>query len=270
MTAKQYLRQLASPLLQQLFRRSWFDRFFDGLVYEQKRVRRRRIEARLQAEGRYPDVVLRGPLAGTRFPPGYASCRFEKIIGAYEAETQAWIEELMARGGFTALVNIGAAEGSYAAGLARRIPDIPVHAFEANLDLHSRIRELAELNGVADRLHLHGRCELAALQQLDVGTHPLVICDVEGYELELLRPEVLPWLRGATLFVELHDCLVAGSGAEIRRRFEGTHRLRFEHSRGLDYAAYPELAGLSFAEIYAMVLEDRPAPQDWLLAEPSA
>lgn len=269
MTAKQHLRRLASPLLQTLFQSTWFDRCFDLLAYEQKRVRRRRIEARLRNEGRYPDVVLRGPLAGTRFPPGYASCRFEKIIGTYEAETQGWIEELAVRGGFTSLINIGAAEGSYTAGLARRFSGIPVHAFEANEALHPRIRELAELNGVADRLHLQGRCELEALRHLETGPSPLVICDVEGYELELLCPDKLPWLRGATLFVELHDCLVPGSGAEIRRRFESTHRLRHEHSRGLDYAAFPELQGLSFAEVYAMVLEDRPAPQDWLLAEPA-
>jgi hypothetical protein len=268
MTAKQMLRRFVSPLLQGLFHLDWFNRCFDVLAYEQKRVRRRRIEARLRAAGKYPDVVVQGPLVGTRFPPGYASCRFEKIIGAYEFETQAWLEELAVRGGFTSLVNIGAAEGSYTAGLARRFPGIPVHAFEANTGLHPRIRELAELNGVADRLHLQGRCELARLLEIDAGEHPLVVCDVEGYELELLRPDEVPWLRGATLFVELHDCLRPGSGDEVRRRFESTHRLRQEHSRGLDYAAYPALAGLTFQEIYALVLEDRPSPQDWLLAEP--
>ncbi|HCN29417.1 MAG TPA: hypothetical protein DIT64_11835 [Verrucomicrobiales bacterium] len=245
-----------------------FNKVMTTVAYEQKRLLRRRVEERLRAAGLYPDVVMQGPLKGTRFPPGYASCRFEKIIGSYEAETHAWLDELIARGGFTSIVNIGAAEGSYACGLARHFPEIPIFAFEANEALHPAIREMAALNDVEGRLRLAGRCEPESLVSLDAGNHALVVCDVEGYEVRLLDPERVPWMRTASLFVELHDCLLAGSSEQVIRRFEPTHDIRKLSSKGHDYSAYPSLEGLTFPEIYAMILEDRPAPQDWMLATP--
>ena len=264
---KKSVRRLCSPLVQHCFRLAFFDRLIDALVYEQKRFRRRVIEDKLRAEGKYPDEIVQGPLKGTKFPPGYASCRFEKIIGTYEFETHSWLEELVSRGGFTSIVNIGAAEGSYSAGIGRCFSEVPIYAFEANADLHPRILQMAELNNILDRLHLYGRCEPGRLSTLEVGKRPLVVCDVEGYEVELLRPSDVTWLRFATLFVELHDCIRAGSTEDVCRRFADTHNIR-RVSRGLDYFAYPALEGLSFPEIYAMVLEDRPAPQEWMLAEP--
>jgi hypothetical protein len=264
------MRQAFSHLCRIAFSVPIIEKMMRSAAYEHKRVLRRRIEERLRSEGRYPDTVMQGPLKGTRFPPGYASCRFEKIIGVYEAETHPWLEELIARGGFSALVNIGAAEGSYVAGLARQFPGIPVFAFEANVDLHPAIREMASLNDVAERLHLAGRCELESLRALEVGDNALVICDVEGYEVNLLNPDEVPWLRSSTLFVELHDCMIPDSSQEVTRRFVDSHEIRLVSSKGADYSAYPSLEGLSFPEIYAMVLEDRPSPQDWLLAVPKA
>lgn len=262
------MRRLFSSLCRCAFTLPILEKIAVAVAYEHKRIVRRRVEEKLRAEGRYPDTVMQGPLEGTRFPPGYASCRFEKIIGAYEAESHPWLDELIARGGFSSIVNIGAAEGSYACGLARKLPGIPVFAFEANQSLHPSIREMAVLNGVKERLRLEGRCEPEALRDLDAGGHSLVVCDVEGYETKLREPERIPWLRTATVFLELHDCLLPGSSQDVIRRFEPTHEIRIISSKGLDYSAYPSLAGLTLPEIYAMVLEDRPAPQEWMLATP--
>lgn len=63
------------------------------------------------------------------------------ILGSYEEELHEVVEEIIARSP-AVVVDIGAAEGYYAIGFARRLPKTTVFA----IDLDSRARQVCEEN----------------------------------------------------------------------------------------------------------------------------
>ena len=104
------------------------------------------------------DAVQAGPFAGMRMvarqPGGFST---PGLIGAYERELHDVLERLIASGGYDRVVNVGAGEGYYAVGLARRLPDIPIIAFEADDALPPVLRANARANGVGERVTINGR-----------------------------------------------------------------------------------------------------------------
>jgi hypothetical protein len=78
--------------------------------------------------------VLLGPFADLRYP--FASLPRQLFlgplqVGSYESELHETVEGIVAREP-QVLVNVGAAEGYYAVGLARRLAELEVIAYEAD------------------------------------------------------------------------------------------------------------------------------------------
>ncbi|MCB1079075.1 MAG: hypothetical protein KDM64_14735, partial [Verrucomicrobiae bacterium] len=189
------------------------DRMIRFLAWQRRRVIRQRVEARLVAEGAYPNEVVAGPFAGMKLPGKnhYVDARFEKTFGAYEQELFPALFRLAADPGrFRSLINIGAADGFFAVGLARSFPAASVLAFEMQEAKQATLREVARLNEVETRLELRGRCSIEDLNQLNPALPALVVCDVDGFEEILLDPEKCPVLKGVDLLIETHDCYVDG------------------------------------------------------------
>jgi FkbM family methyltransferase len=206
--------------------------------------------------------VAKGPFAGMRCIVGsVGSAYIPKLLGIYERELNGCVEKACALN-FPLIVDIGAAEGYYAVGLARRNPKARVVAFEMAEKGRAALREMAGLNGVevieetsevgclrsepsrergseirnlilgakfrtpsaALFLDLHGKCEFENLQAaLASADRSLVVCDVEGHEEFLLVPEKIPALARAHLLVEMHDCFRPGLTELITERFAPTH-----------------------------------------------
>lgn len=270
---KNLIRQFISRISIQLLRFRVFDRLVSFLAYQQKRVVRRRIEAHLEELGLYGNTVLTGPFAGMQYPPReqWASCRFEKIIGAYEFEIHELLENLIKNNQqYTRIIVIGAAEGFYAVGLARAFPKAHLFAFEPTQQKTDVLKAMAELNHVTDRITVEGFCDLEKLAAMEVAGNTLVICDVDGYEQELLNPTTVPWFDSADFIVELHDCFIPGISEEIHRRFSSSHKITDFKQTGVPYEQYPILKNLLFTEIDAMVGSDRKSLQNWFFMESSA
>ena len=78
-------------------------------------------------------VVAAGPFAGMSYPvQASEGGRAPRLLGAYEASLHPVIETVIARA-YRQVLDIGCAEGYYAVGLARRIPDTIVHARDSDL-----------------------------------------------------------------------------------------------------------------------------------------
>lgn len=172
-------------------------------------------------------TVSRGPFQGLRLCAPSWNAHAAKLAGVYEREIYGSLEILKQRPDWAVAV-IGAADGYYAAGLARWDSVREVHAFE--LDPHTRalLAQNCALNQVAAKVRVHAACtpqNLAAT--LSAATLPwLVICDVEGYEDVLLDPVAQPRLRNCHLLVEVHEVLCAGVGSRLEQRFAATHEIR--------------------------------------------
>eukprot|EP01031_Cornospumella_fuschlensis_P050377 gene50377-61632_t len=127
--------------------------------------------------------VLAGPFVGMRYIEGsVGSAYVPKLLGIYERELNRCVEEACALD-VPLIVDIGAAEGYYAVGLAMRNPGAKVVAFEMESEGRALLKEMAEINEVEQRLSIRGRCEPADLQDALFGAErSIVVCDVEGYE----------------------------------------------------------------------------------------
>ena len=218
-------------------------------------------------------VVQQGPLAGMHYIDGaIESAYIPKLLGIYERELWPVVASLDATE-FRTLVNVGAGEGYYAVGLARRHSDIRVVAFEALEAGRAAIVRMAHLNRVADRIAVRGCCDLAALQAaLHEDPTAIVICDAEGAELDLLRPDVVPELQRARVLVELHDCLRPGISAAMRQRFGASHRLTVFKQQERRAADFPYVTWITrllpTRYLEWAVNEGRRGPMSWMWMTP--
>jgi len=228
------------------------------------------------------DRVHRGPFAGMHYPDrAIHSAYLPKLLGSYERELTAVIEEVCAWSP-ELIVDIGAAEGYYAVGFARRNPEARVIAFEATRPGRSALERTARMNGVLARLRVGGRCQIAELQQaLRAGAGELrslqgcrafVICDVEGDEKRLLDPAVVHGLRSAWVLAETHEFVEPGVTEELRRRFSGTQRveeIRQQPRSARDFP-YRTLWTALLPRFYIewAVSEWRPGVMSWLWMKP--
>jgi hypothetical protein len=155
----------------------------------------------------------------------YGSAYIPKLLGIYERELAPYIERAVERQP-RMVVDIGAAEGYYAVGMARRLQGAQIVAFEMEAAVQVALGEMARLNAVDDRVVVLGKCELENLRAVLANeSDALVICDVEGYEERLLDPAVIPALRRLPICVELHDFLVPQVTQLLLQRFSATHEV---------------------------------------------
>jgi hypothetical protein len=201
--------------------------------------------------------VTGGPFAGMRYVRGaVCSALLPKLIGSYEAEIAPAIEAAIQRR-YATVVDIGAAEGYYAVGLACRLPDAHVHAFERDPAGRELCATMAAENGVADRVAILGDCDAAALVLLPL-EGSLVICDCEGCEYDLLRPDLVPALSRCDLIVELHDFLDPRITPTIQQRFAKSHTIELIPAVARRAQDYPQASCLPPSERAIAVDEIRP------------
>ena len=81
-------------------------------------------------------TVSGGPFAGLTYPDREPISLVPKLLGIYERELHGAVEAAVL-GQPEVIVNVGAADGYYAVGLARRCPSATVHAFEADPDRYT-------------------------------------------------------------------------------------------------------------------------------------
>lgn len=218
--------------------------------------------------------VLRGPFRDMRYlEESFHSAWYPKMLGTYEREIYPWLESAIARAPDRVVV-VGAAEGYYAVGLARRLPGAQVLAFESLEEAREALTRIAARNDVLPRLEVRQHCTAATLEAALVGCRsPLVVMDAEGNEEDLLDLGAVPSLRGATVLVELHEWLRPGIGETLRRRFSASHRI--------DQAAVEPRRRSEIRSLFLQALllvrptywrfwlaEGRPNDQLWLKLEP--
>lgn len=269
MSIKNIFKKILNPITLGIFRFPLSNKIFNYLNNQKMRQDRRVLEKQLINKDLLGNVVQFGPFNEMEYPEGWASCKFQKIIGSYEAELHHILEDIKnKKNSYTSLINIGAAEGYFAIGIGRQTSDIPIICYETQQTCQDFLLDLARLNEVAERVSIHGECTLNNLKKLETGTYPLVVCDVEGAEIDLLMIDQTPWLKNADILVELHDYFISGISHKIRERFQETHQIELITSQGLTYKNYPILNHLTFKEIKLMVNEDRPNLQNWYFMTP--
>jgi hypothetical protein len=260
---KRFLWNYAPPL----FRLARFVR--TGLHRRHERRLRGHLAAVQQAViARHGLVVQAGPFRGMRYlGRSHGSALLPKLVGSYEADLHPVLRRAIARGP-ARVIDVGCAEGYYAVGLALRLPGA-TYAFDIAAGARLACRELAALNGVADRVVIDGECTAARLNEL-AGPGALVVCDIEGAEVELLDPARAPRLRQADLLIEAHDDLRLDVEVTptLLARFRDSHDVTRVRLRQRDPAAFAALAFLAPGSQRLALHEDRLPGQEWLFLTP--
>jgi len=212
--------------------------------------------------------VLRGPLQGVVFVPETHHRHITpKLLGAYEEELHPVLEDLL-RISYDTIVDVGAADGAYAIGFARRQPAAHVFAFDTDSWSRHVVQLMKQRNRVSN-LSVHGACTPEQLQDiLKPAMRSFLLSDCEGFENLLLDPQKVPALTRCNLVVELHEQPAPGVTERLNLRFQDTHRLSLISSRESDPSSFPEISSLSRADQYLAVSDLRFQPQQWLVAHP--
>ncbi len=86
--------------------------------------------------------------------------------------------------------------------------------------------KLAKANGVHERIQMYGACDAEFLRRiLNANGRTLVICDVDGAEIEILDLKAVPLLSKVDILVETHDLLRPGITEELVQRFGESHEI---------------------------------------------
>jgi hypothetical protein len=208
-------------------------------------------------------TVASGPFAGLVYPgPASEGGYAPRLLGAYETTLHPVIETIAARP-YARLIDIGSAEGYYAVGMARRMPQTEIWARDASPRARDLCAALARNNGMSDRVIIG-----AEITHSDLAVCALaptaIICDIEGAEDALLDPIAAPGLCAADILVEVHDLMNPRLSDRIAARFAGTHRIT-RLPRRIDPDALPALtAGWSDLDRLLALWEWRGGDTPWL------
>ena len=210
--------------------------------------------------------VLQGPLSGIKFIEKSAEgCHIPKLLGCYEQPLLPYIKKAIGAE-YESIVNIGSAEGYYAVGMALRLPNTVVHAYDLSMTAQSSCRNLAELNGISERVTIGSLFKTDHFSQFrDMKT--LIICDIEGGEVDLLDPYDAPALRHLDIIVEAHEGEHPGTIETLMDRFNTTHSIEVVYDNGqriLD-SMPPWFMQLSHLDQLLATWEWRSAATPWLV-----
>jgi predicted O-methyltransferase YrrM len=217
---------------------------------------------------RYRLKVLSGPFEGMVYvPQAVGSALVPKLLGCYEAELHDVLVNKILATEYSAIVDIGCAEGYYAIGLALRLPSAQIYAFDIDPLARKLCTTMARANNVGDRITVGDKCDVDRLSTLVVD-RALIVCDCEGCEVDLLCPDLVPGMNSADILVELHDFENTYISQTIAARFEATHDITLLTSVERDASQYPALDFLEQQERHLAVNEFRPADQQWAFMTP--
>jgi hypothetical protein len=217
--------------------------------------------------------VLSGPFAGLNYINEIVWGPIEpKWIGCYESELHP-IFEAMTSNQYDVVIDIGSAEGYYSVSMAKMFPRATVFSYDTDPWARKQQARLAALNA-CNNLSIRHFCAPRQLENdIRSSKRSLVICDIEGFEYDLLKPDAVPSLARADILIEIHFSLdepklgVDEGCQEFIDRFAGTHtpRIVAVEKRDINLISSKILAAsLTNVEIAEAIDEHRPSFQKWL------
>jgi len=215
-------------------------------------------------------TVANGPFTGMRYPAAesYGSMLLPKLLGSYESELHRALEGFFAND-YTAIVDIGCAEGYYAVGLGLRFGRASVYAFDTSPKARQMCAEMAALNGLGSRIHIGSLCDADTLRSIPLGDKALIISDCEGYENVLFSRELAGFLANHDLIIEAHDFIDIEISPNLRRIFSKTHHVDpISSTDDIEKAhtyQFAELDRYTTSERCTILGERRPGIMKWLV-----
>jgi hypothetical protein len=210
-------------------------------------------------------VVQAGPFHGLKYTELTSERHItQRLLGAYESELHPAFEACVDKP-YSSVLDVGCAEGYYAVGMAMKSKSAHIHAFDTDPWARKVCRAMAKLNGVENKLSIHGFCSPEWIRA-NMPPRSLVISDCEGYEFVLFAPENVEQFKSCDLIIELHD-KAPSEEHPIYRNLENTHEILIIPSKTHDPKQYPQIKDFSEEEQKRCVDDMRHSWQGWLFAK---
>ncbi len=173
-----------------------------------------------------PIEVLSGPFKGLKYINETVwGPIIPKWVGSYEQELHGTVEQII-QSNYDTIIDVGSAEGYYVAGLAKRMPKARVYSFDVDSISRRQQGDIIKLNNLTN-VTIGRYCRHADLDAL-ITNNTVVICDIEGYEYDLLDPTKARKLTQVDILVEVHpfgDKKLTDVETALRDRFSATHHM---------------------------------------------
>ena len=191
-----------------------------------------------------------------------------RLLGSYEAELHEIIERVVADG-YETILDVGSGDGYYTVGLARRLPQATVEAFDPDPAARRLCNALADVNGVLDRVEIRDGATADTLRRRRDG-RTFVKVDCDGCEVELLWPADSELLQSSAVLVRAPRLPAARHDGAGARPVRAEHVAEIVERTVRSNDDYAELAALDERDAEVILSERRPESLRWALLTPSA
>jgi hypothetical protein len=221
-----------------------------------------------------PDLVVKnGPFKGMRYPSkrSAGSALFPKLLGSYEAELHETINYAIDKE-YTDIIDVGCAEGYYAVGMAIRLVDSNIYAYDTNPKALVLSNDMFKLNNIdSGRVFTGGLCDEKTLMDIPIREKALIICDCEGCERNLFTQKSVEFLSSHDLLIETHDLFDIEISSYLSKLFKDTHKLSVIYSiddiqKAKTYD-YDEINDYNLTTKKILLAEGRGSIMEWFYLE---
>jgi hypothetical protein len=174
----------------------------------------------------------------------------------------SWIRDVIKQN-YDTILNVGCGEGYYTVGFSLKSPSSRIYAYDIDDEARENTQNLLRLNNVLDRVSIRSLCTKDTLRR-DITNNTLIFCDIEGGELDLLQPDLIPELSQVDLIIELHDFCCPGVTEILLSRFHPSHRIEITYHCAKYPNDFPVLEGIPIKEQAFLLEEARPVTQGWM------
>ena len=225
-------------------------------------------------EEQYGLIIAYGPFKGMKLSENLSWSKEDRItqtLGIYEEHV---LNKLIyfSNKGSKRFIDIGAADGYFAVGMAFSKIYKEVYAFEIEQKRQQIIKENAARNSCSERVTVYGQVNVTLLNKhINKDFKSTFLIDIEGAEYNLLSTEMLLLLRGNYVICELHPWYVDNGDKLQRDLLDRASRLFNIELIQRDYYSpnsFPELNDLSDEERLVAVGESRGKNMQWLVLTP--
>ncbi len=225
--------------------------------------------------GKLTDYTVRyGPFKGMKLPQNDwwgGADKGAMLLGIYEKEIQHSIVQVDR--GRNVFIDLGAADGFYSIGMLMTGRFEISHAFEMSKKGREIILENAKLNGVSDKVIIHGIADSNFDQFLSIDEleRAVILIDIEGGEFDILNPSTLQRLSRSIIFIELHDWFFSDGESKLSKLLKDIQpffKVTRLTTKERDMSIFPELSLLDDSERWLLASEGRNRLMSWLRLEP--
>ena len=239
-----------------------------GERIQKKIIKRRRKKLSALVAASLSHTVAYGPFQGMKIFPeqfwGYD--QGSKCLGLYEAQIIALLKQISDSGRRNIFIDVGGADGYYAIGCLVGGLFLRSIAFEMTSEGRERISRAALLNGVSDRVELHGEADRHTISDVLSGLDMkkcVFLIDIEGAEFNLFTPELLASLADAEIIMELHDFTETREKTKAYLGSIHSHDVKIINETPRDPRSLRELRNLHDNDCWLLMSEGRQNGMDW-------